>query len=198
MRNLILGLLVVSLSACVDKFKDIKAKELDENEKLVLIASDFTFDGNKEKFCGLNVKDSPSIYGLEIVAKDFIENDNLTLFSLSKEKNLNFNHIGCFKTGLLYNKARRKNIEPGLSFKSQKGKIIYPGTVVVDWESEGFGFADLLNGGGAISEDEGSLIMKREDRSAEIITKIKEENPELLKKFEFKTIKFEENKNIIQ
>lgn len=137
MRNLILGLLLIPITSCIDKFKDIKVAELKEDEKLVLIASDFTFDGNRENFCDVGNQDSYNNYGLELLAIDEAEYGRLLMFTSNRDEVIE-DAVGCWKTGFLYNKARRKNIEPGLKFKPDSGKITYPGTIVVDWESEGF------------------------------------------------------------
>lgn len=190
MKNILLLVFILPLAACAPKIKDIKADSFAKDTGLLIVSSDVTFDGEKKEDCvvGSNTK------GVKLAANE----DNLRVFSVAGGKEVSLDGMLCIENKVLYAKSRMKHFKPGLVVTAEPNAIVYPGTVVIDWDSEGFGLLDVLNGGGSLVEDDGSLAMKREGRSDEIKSKIQKDNPALLEKFKFVTKKFQENPNLIQ
>jgi len=194
MRNLLAAVLVlIASTACSPLLKDVKVDAIDNSKALVVLSNDFTLDGE-----GGNALCTPQLgegYKSEAVY-NFGMQGMLWLISYPKGGITEINGFVC----ALNDKTRKKTLNPPLLLKNASGEVTYPGTIVGDWESEGFGLADIVpfGIGGLNSEDNGSLQMKRVDRSDYVKSVFKEENPELLEKFKFRVKKFEPNPNIVQ
>lgn len=203
MKHAFLFILPLILSACVGSVQSLDVSDTTSNTAYLIVDVDATFDGSKVEgealatHCILGARHFDSldgVKGLSPVAKD----TNKFIIYKAEPGRHSFDGIGCMAYKVLWNKNRVKTINPPLIVDVQPGTITYPGTLVVDWESEGFGGLDLINGGGGLDEDDGKLAMKRSDRSEAIKTKLRIENPALIGKFKFVTTKFESNPRIVQ
>jgi hypothetical protein len=190
MKKMLFLVLVLNLSGCITKIKDLKPKDLEGHNNIFIVDERVTFDGNEGATCGITPYDFDDEFDYKLLAMD----ENYRILNAKYSSNILFDGVGCFQPSFLYNKARRKHLPKALSVQTEAGKLIYPGTVVIDWDSEGFGVLDVINGGGGLAEDNGALAMKIEDRSEEVKEYIRSKNPELLEILEFKTKKFKLNK----
>lgn len=196
MKKFFIILICALTTGCVGSLKNLKTDSNGQDVGYLILHEDFTFDGDKHDGCFIYFSGDKSPKNTKVSAKD--EENTFRILTVPGGGKMYAEGINCIENKGLWAKARRKSFEPNLVLDVKPSTITYPGTIVGDWESEGFGVLDIINLGGGLVEDEGSLIMRREDRSNQVKNIIRKENPELLKKFKFLTIKFESNPNIIQ
>ena len=210
MKHALLFVLPLILSACVGSVQSLDASNASPERGYLILDLDATFDGYRAKgssfntacFIGANntseldKKTGSNHSDLDVAAVG--DTYHFRILSTDKPGRYAFDTVSCLASKVLWNKTRKKYINPPLIVDIQPGTITYPGTVVIDWESEGYGGLDLINGGGGLDEDDGKLAMKRADRSEAIKTKLLIENPALIGKFKFVTTQFESNPRIVQ
>lgn len=195
MKKLFLMVLPLVLTACVGSVNEMKAEEHSPNSAFLVLDADFTFDGDRIRNCFLQSATYMNDPNLHIIAAD---DRRLRIIKLDHGGTYPITLVECLEYKVLWNKHRTKHLLNALIVKVEPGTITYPGTVVGDWESQGFGALDLLAGGGAAIDDGGSFAMKREDRTATIKAYLQEKNPDWFNKYKFVTKKFENNPSIVQ
>lgn len=194
MKQWLLAAACLSLSACVPTVSGIDADKFSEDSAFLVLDMDMTFDGASSSNCDMTTE----LPGKDSERVAFQRDTHLTIMQIKKPGAYNIYGAQCMVYKVLWNKVRRKNFATPLMVNVEAGTITYPGTIVGDWDSESMRFKDLFNNGGAWTEDEGSLVLKREDRSAQIRAILEKENPAWLNKFKFTTKTFEPNDSIVQ
>ncbi len=192
------------LSACVGNVKEMDVSSASAETAYLVLDVDATFDGNKSHGgsmsgrCGFGARGFDSLEKLDGLSVAAIDDGNFVVYKSLKPGTYSFDGFGCQVYKVLWTKSRSKRLDPPLEIELKAGEITYPGTVVVDWESEGFGALDVINGGGGLAEDGGHLVLKRDDRTDAVKRKLMELNSELMRKFNFTTTQFKDNPRIIQ
>ena len=203
MRKLWVLFIPWMLTACVTSVEGIDAAALSEETGFLVMDVEVTFDGEKVdpnalNLCSLTGFTTDSVNALRDLKVTARDTFHFRIAKTAKPGKYSFDAINCRQHKVLWAKDREKRIDPPLVVDVRPGMITYPGTIVADWESEGFGALDLLNGGGAWADDKGSLVLKRENRSAQIKRMLEEKNPAWLEKFKFVTTTFEPNARLVQ
>lgn len=210
MKKLFAVMVPLLLAACAGSVQELDVSTVSTDKGYLILDMDATFDGDHAKgksfstSCFLAATHTSEL--VKITGNDTTDLDvdavgdsyHFRIASAQKPGRYAFDTVSCIAYKVLWNKVRKKYINPPLIVDIQPGTITYPGTLVIDWESAGFGGLDLINLGGGLDEDDGKLVMKRADRSAQIKSKLETENPALIKKFKFVTTTFETNPRILQ
>jgi hypothetical protein len=198
MKHISLLLLPLLLAACGPKhIEDVKADELPQGAAFLVLDAEITFDGAPHSLCSIGAMDTQETMNQKNLAA-WNKEPRLSILSVKPGK-YSIQTINCLAFKGLWNKQRLQRFEPPLVVNVESGTITYPGTVVGDWNSEDMHLGDVLfNNGGLWAGDEGTLALKREDRSTEVKSVIEQKNPEWIKKFRFVTRSFENNPRIVQ